>query len=136
MIRPRIDARELDAFRKSIGRAAASFDDFLRSFMTEQAERVITETMRRTPVKTGTLQKGWRLGEVRVSGEVVEAEIVNPIEYASFIEYGHRIVRGGKEVGWYDGRFMCKISMDLVRKMMPARFARDFERWARREGIA
>lgn len=44
-------------------------------------------------------------------------EIINPVEYASYVEYGHR-TRGGK--GWVPGRFMMTISEQEIEKSAPA----------------
>ena len=40
---------------------------------------------------------------IAVSGDTYIVTIINPVEYASFVEFGHR-TRGGK--GWVKGRFM------------------------------
>lgn len=74
----------------------------------------------RVPGKVGgTLRRGWTGGKqsaasayanglrVRHSGDAYTIEIVNPVEYASYVEFGHR-TRGGK--GWVEGHFMLTIS--------------------------
>lgn len=43
-------------------------------------------------------------------------EIVNPVEYASYVEYGHR-TRNHK--GWVQGRFMLTISEEHIQKIVP-----------------
>ncbi|OYP21341.1 hypothetical protein CG709_08025 [Lachnotalea glycerini] len=44
-------------------------------------------------------------------------EITNPVEYASYVEYGHR-KRGGK--GWVNGRFMMTMSEKELERQAPA----------------
>lgn len=54
--------------------------------------------------------------QVTHTGDTYEIQIVNPVEYASYVEYGHR-PRGGN--GWVSGRFMLTISENEIRNMAP-----------------
>lgn len=61
-------------------------------------------------------------------GGVYEIEIVNPVSYAPYVEFGHRQQPGryvpalGKSLksGWVNGRYMLTISEKELRAMMPA----------------
>ena len=66
-------------------------------------------------------------GDILVSGSGENLAVIlsNPMEYATDVEYGHRIMGGiGKkdEIGWHEGRFMLKISIDEVNRQMPSRY--------------
>lgn len=54
--------------------------------------------------------------EVTKSGEVYEIRVINPVNYASYVEFGHRTV-GGKD--WVDGRFMLTISEEELERQSP-----------------
>ena len=54
---------------------------------------------------------------VKKQGGVYIVEITNPVEYASYVEYGHRTRGGG---GWVSGKFMMTISEQEVRSIAPA----------------
>lgn len=54
------------------------------------------------------------LGITRV-GDTYVIEVVNPVEYASYVEYGHRTVNGG----WVEGRFMLTISEERLKQIAP-----------------
>ncbi|SEQ75458.1 hypothetical protein SAMN05421767_10623 [Granulicatella balaenopterae] len=41
------------------------------------------------------------------------------MEYAEYVENGHRIMRNGKKIGWVEGRFMMKTTYDEIEKLMP-----------------
>ena len=70
-----------------------------------------TKTKEKTPVRTGVLQDGWQVGDVKkVDGEYV-IEVFNNTEYAAEVEYGHR-KRGGQ--GMVPGRHMMELSMQEV----------------------
>lgn len=78
----------------------------------------------------GTLRRGWTGGvdknateyanslSVKKIGDKYHIDIINPVEYASYVEYGHRQNPGryvpalGKRLkqGWVPGKFMLTIS--------------------------
>jgi len=49
-------------------------------------------------------------------GNMVVIEIVNPVEYASYVEYGHRTP---DHKGWVQGRFMLTISEQEMQNIAP-----------------
>ena len=131
-----LNMKELIEYSKKLADSVDGFGDFLKSFLIEMANRIIAKTKYpRTPKDTGALRNAWCVGNVKHSGKNLYVELKNPMEYASFIEYGHRIVRGGVEVGWYEGRFMLKISIDEVKAQMPLRYRKQFHDWCKMKGI-
>lgn len=90
--------------------------------------------------KGGTLRRGWTSktheeavgGSGKSSGAVGKAyadslkinhfgntlviEIVNPVEYASYVEYGHRTAN---HKGWVQGRFMLTTSEQELENITP-----------------
>lgn len=76
----------------------------------------------------GTLRRGWT-GQKTSSaqeyansllvhhlGDTYVIEIVNPVEYASYVEYGHRTAN---HKGWVKGKFMMTISEQELEKIAP-----------------
>jgi hypothetical protein len=53
-------------------------------------------------------------------------EIINPVEYASYVEFGHR-TRNHK--GWVEGKFMLTISEDEIRKSAPRILEKKLEKY-------
>lgn len=49
-------------------------------------------------------------------GDTYVIEIVNPVEYASYVEYGHRTPN---HKGWVKGRFMMTISEQEIEQISP-----------------
>lgn len=49
-------------------------------------------------------------------GNMLEIEIVNPVKYASYVEYGHRTAN---HKGWVQGRFMLTISEQEIQNIAP-----------------
>lgn len=113
-------------------------DLFIDACAKELAARLLAKVIKRTPVgqypsgsgkKGGTLRRGWTAGKnqsavtyaqsltVHHYGNTYVIEIVNPVEYASYVEFGHR-TRGGN--GWVEGKFMMTISEQEIRQSAPA----------------
>ena len=112
-------------------------DKFFESCAKELAARLLAKVIKRTPVgqypeetgkKGGTLRRGWTGGKsanatafansmnVNRVGTDYVIEIINPVEYASYVEFGHR-TRNHK--GWVEGKFMLTISEDEIRRSAP-----------------
>lgn len=89
----------------------------------------------------GTLRKGWTGGEkanakgyaqsLRVNhyGDTYVIVIKNPVEYASYVEYGHRH-RGGK--GWTKGKFMLTLSESELQRVTPKIIEKKIEKFLKR----
>lgn len=54
---------------------------------------------------------------VKKTGNNYEIEIINPVNYASYVEFGHRT---RNHQGWVNGRFMMTISAEEVEQQAPA----------------
>lgn len=126
------DFSEFERFAENWERSVNQFEPFLKQFLLETAQRVIAKTKPRTPVDTGALRALWDIGEIRGSGANIEVEIVNPADYASFVEYGARNVNGS----WREGRFMLTLSLDEIQRQMPERFHKQFRQWLINRGMA
>lgn len=134
----RLDYGELQKLKEQIEKVAdaTQMDQFLTSCAKELAARLLGKVIRRTPVgqypagsgKTGgTLRRGWTGGKGNASayanslnvnkvGTDYVIEIINPVEYASYVEFGHRT---RNHTGWVEGKFMLTISEDEIRKSAP-----------------
>lgn len=59
--------------------------------------------------------------EITHEGNVYRITIINPVEYASYVEYGHR-TRNHK--GWVQGKFMLEISEKDIQDIAPQLLAK------------
>ncbi len=75
----------------------------------------------------GTLRRNWTIDGVEVQrvGNDYVLDVINPTEYASYVEYGHR-TRGG---GWCEGRYMLTISSDEIEKLAPKLIEQRIKAW-------
>lgn len=130
-----IDFKELNAYASAVTVFKNDFHSFLKKFLIEMAERVLARVKPRTPVVSGDLKRGWELGDIHGEGKHLTIEILNGMDYATDVEYGHRVVRNGVEIGWAEGRYMLKISIDEIKRQMPARYQSEFKQFCLEKGI-
>lgn len=147
----KVDYRELEKLRDNLEKLQkVDMEAFCSDMSKELAARLLRRVKKRTPVGDyevityttkdgrtytfnegkhgGTLRNNWKINKVVTKkGNVYEIEIVNPTEYASYVEYGHRQQVGrfvpqiGKRLksGWVEGKFMLKISEEEVQALAP-----------------
>ncbi|MEW9093946.1 MAG: HK97 gp10 family phage protein [Clostridiaceae bacterium] len=95
---------------------------WIREFLLEMAFRAERKIKKRTPtnkdpkIRGGHLKRNWQVGDVIKQGNSYVVEIFNNVEYASYVEYGHR-TRDHKS--WVEGRFMATISMQEIERQLP-----------------
>ena len=86
----------------------------------------------------GTLRRGWTGGKrasaqsyaeslkVNHFGDTYVIEIVNPVDYASYVEYGHRTANHN---GWVKGHFMMSISKQELERIAPRVLERKIQQY-------
>ena len=129
--------RKMDIFQ------SVDLELFCNECARELTARLLTKVIKRTPVGQypsdtgkvgGTLRRGWTGGKsmsvksyaqslpITKIGNTYQIEVINPVEYSSYVEFGHRQEPGkfvpsiGKKLkkGWVKGRFMLTISENEI----------------------
>lgn len=148
----RVDFKQLKDFQKKLERMDRMRDEFCKAAAKELAARLLRKVIRRTPVGEypegsgmvgGTLRRGWtgqveRGGgggaayaqslPVKRVGDSYVIDIINPVNYASYVEFGHR-TRGHK--GWVQGRFMLTKSEIELNADAPKILEKKLAKWLR-----
>lgn len=122
------DFQQLKRLQKKMEKLqSGDFDKFCEEAAKELAARLLAKVIKRTPVDDGVLRRGWTAtthAEAESSGNknvkayaeslnvtkvstTYEIEIINPVNYAAYVEFGHRTA---SHAGWVNGRFMLTIS--------------------------
>ena len=134
----KIDKKGLEKLQKQLeelekGKAR---DKFFEDCAKDLAARLLSLVKPKTPVgvyddpsrKGGTLRRGWTGGkntdaeafakslEIEKSGNTYTITVENNVEYAPYVEYGHR-TRGGK--GFVQGKRMLEISEQELEALAP-----------------
>jgi hypothetical protein len=99
--------------------------EFFENGTKELAKRMHIRVVRRTPVgqypagsgKTGgTLRRGWTVTPLSHKWHTYSISVINPVEYAPYVEYGHRTA---DHTGWVEGQFMMTISAKQTEDAAP-----------------
>lgn len=121
----KVDYKQFEEFKKKLEKLQQEdLQKFCEVAAKELAARLLAKVIKRTPVGQypegsgmtgGTLRRGWTGGTkksgvswanslpIHKQGDTYVIDIINPTEYATYVEFGHR-TRGHK--GWVPGRFM------------------------------
>lgn len=156
MAKEGFDYKQYLKWVNNIGVTKEHFDLWLKTFLLQQAQRVVRNTKLLTPVDTGALRASWSIGNqhiyltetgdktssgknvvdvdlsksdiasVAIIGDTLSVEIYSNLDYASFVEYGHHS---------YKGKFMLTISIDKVQKALPKRFEKEFQAFLQSGGV-
>ena len=107
-----VDYKEFTALNRKFSRASKLIEAPLKEALSEECARFLTLVKPRTPVDTGHLRASWSVEPPSGSGLNLTAYIVNPVEYARYVEYG---------TCKYAGAHMAEISMNALRPKMSQR---------------
>lgn len=137
-----LDIKQLEAFRDRIKDLDAEREAFMVSTVKNLAARLLRKVILRTPTDTGQLKNSWAVEKVTKEGNSYKVTIINSMNYASYVEFGHR-----QEVGrfvpvlkkrlvkpWVKGRFMLTISEHELEGEMDKIISKRIENWLRKLG--
>ena len=148
------DDRQLQKLRENLQKLERmDMNRFCQDVSKELAARLLALVIPRTPVgrypkssgkKGGTLRRGWtaRTAGEAAAGSALDAkayaaslpvsrqgrnfyvQVINPVEYASYVEFGHR-TRGGR--GWVNGQYFLTLSEHDLERLAPGVIERKLE---------
>ena len=108
------DIRGLEQLQDRIERI--DYETFIKQQAMQLALRLIALTKDKTPVDTGLLRRSWAMGTVEKVGNKYIVTVMNNVEYASMVEYGHR---NRNHTGWVPGRYMLTVSENELKEAAP-----------------
>ena len=134
-----LDYSEFQQFRDNFAKLTREFDTWMHKFLLKEGQRFIAEVKPRTPVDTGDLRNHWKLDGITRSGDTLQVWFVNPMHYATHVEYGHaKPYKAGAPEGsadWVEGYFMMTVSLEIIQRNMPNRFNQQFEAFLTSLGV-
>ena len=138
----------LKKLRDNVASMEKGSSAFYETLAKEMAARLLALATDRTPVYEGpdhpggTLKRGWTVSRIEKRGGSYQVTVTNPIEYASYVEYGHRTRKdrtwgsGARQpprseaeinalmkkraVGWHPGKYMLTLSERDLRSWIEA----------------
>lgn len=99
---------------------------FIYGCLQEIALLLLAKVVPRTPVDSGDLRRGWTISQILKVRGGWQIEVINPVEYAIYVEYGHRGVYVPElgvtlhvDTRWTEGKFMLTLSEKEVERAIP-----------------
>ncbi|MBN2980118.1 HK97 gp10 family phage protein [Cohnella algarum] len=129
---PRWGRFEFDELRKlgsNLKELERALPGFIEECVREIAGRLLAKVVPRTPVDTGELRRRWTIGQIRKTPDGYEVEVINPVEYSLYREYGHRTAN---HMGWVEGSFMLTISNQELERELPALMEKRLEKFLKK----
>nr|DAF24083.1 MAG TPA: type I neck protein [Caudoviricetes sp.] len=124
----KVDFSEIRKAAETLSQANTAL--LLENITNELGVRLLAKAIKRTPVDKGALRRGWdaSIGAKAVNtGGGYTVTITNSVEYASYVEFGHRQTPGryvpaiGKSLkkSWVTGRFfLTKAELELEKELL------------------
>ncbi|OCZ53796.1 HK97 gp10 family phage protein [Dehalobacter sp. TeCB1] len=133
--------RGLDEWEDDLDRLARELPQELERFLLRLAYDLQNYVKQKTPVETGYLRNSWQIGEVTRQGKALQITVYTNVEYALYVENGHRqtkrkvpiTARDGTvtmvtlKERFIEGKHMMQLSIDELEAVLPARMQRLLE---------
>lgn len=137
------DFSEFRDFYLEFDSKVKNFKEWMRWFLRKEAEPVLQEAIKRTPVDTGLLKASWQPVRISIKGDEIMAVFENfamnsvEVEYGGWVEHGHaKPYKAGASPGskdWVDGKFMLTVPLNRFLEELPEKFEADFWRYMERK---
>lgn len=123
----RVDIKGLDDSLKKLKDLPQIFDEELSKAMNDEGLDWRDDVRANTPVDTGDLRRSWVFAGVEKSGFIFEMDLSNNLEYADYVEYGHRQEPGrfvpaiGKRLkaDYVSGYYMLRDGTNRLEESLP-----------------
>lgn len=123
----RVDIKGLDDSLKKLKDLPYVFDEELSKAMNNEGLDWRDDVRANTPVDSGDLRRSWIFAGVEKSGFIFEMDLSNNIEYADYVEYGHRQEPGrfvpaiGKRLkaNYVSGYYMLRDGTNKLEESLP-----------------
>lgn len=114
----KIDDADFQAWADRVKKkaTAAKVRPFIEKSLENVGEQALRQLKTNTPVDTGNLRRGWVSEGSSYGAGGWQVKLANHVEYAYFVENGHR-TRGGN--GWVPGQFFMKNSTEAIQRQLP-----------------
>lgn len=84
----------------------------------------------------GTLRRHWFMGKTHINGKMMSKEISNNIEYAVYVNNGHRKVnRHGETIGFVKGQFFLEAGTKKFDQIAKGFYKIEIERIKKKHGL-
>lgn len=125
------NAKAIDEFRKELRDMLGDIMEIDKKVLNQAVNDGLAFAKRKSPVITGFYRKNWHKRRTVKSTDGVECELVNTAEYASYVNYGHRMVdKEGNTTGFVkskQGDHLLEKTGAYIEKRMAALFEKEIK---------
>lgn len=126
----------INQFRKELRAMLGDITDIDIKCLNKAVDIGLADVKRNTPVGIysggrvgGNLRIHWNSDPATKSIGGVTRSLDNNVEYASYVNYGHRVVnKSGETVGFVKGQYMLEKAISKVDKQLAEEFKNEVER--------
>lgn len=118
--------KELSKYINKLKKLGKDMEDLPEVVLTDVSNMGVAYAKRKSPVITGKFRNAWYKEKVQKTAKGVQCKIGNTMEYASYVNYGHRTVDGsGKTTGYVvskKGDHLLERTLKHVNRKIEIRF--------------
>lgn len=120
-------------FRKELEAMLGDITDIDIKCLNKAVNIGLADVKRNTNVVSGYMRKNWSATPTLKTRQGITKQIINIMDYSSYVNYGHRIVNiKGETVGFVKGQFMLEKAINKVDKALEREFKKEVERVSRK----
>lgn len=125
--------KEIEQFRKELGDYLDDISKIDIRIINKTLNVTLAQVKFLTPVDSGYMRRSWFIEAAHKGPWGVEGTIYNIAEYASYVNYGHRVKNGsGMTVGFVMGKYFLEDAMNFGEKVMVDEFKKELRRVKRK----
>ena len=108
---------ELIGLKKQLEQLRDNKAGFIAAVADDVAQCILAGVKLKTPVKTGLLRRSWLVKVKKQSDTSSLCILENNVEYAPYVEYGHRAGKNNSK--FVEGKHMAQRTIEEVASDMP-----------------
>lgn len=108
-----VKGKGLEKLTKRLNKRTMS--DVMRKTANTVAAEAFGRIVEATPTETGELRRSWSVKSAEKTKTGYSAQIGTNLYYSIYVEYGHRIVRHGKQIGYAPPKYFLRDAMDAFK---------------------
>ena len=127
---------ELERFQRQIAELGADLVEAEVKVLNKSTNQGLKFAKKNSPVITGKLRQSWNVGSTVKLRNGAYKRLNNSMDYASYVNYGHRTVNNKGETTGYikskKGDHLLERTIKEIERRMPENFEKEIERIQKR----
>lgn len=125
---------DFSEYRAKLAQLGADLNESALRVVSRMSDVGMNVTVKNTPSDTGHLRRMWFKSSARRVGNGTESRYFNSVYYGLYVNNGHRVVSGGKTVGYVEGVRMLEQGQNAAKAAADAIFSAEIQRVKQKGG--